>query len=1030
MKEKFKRFIAVFLVLAITLSVQELQVFAETVSKNEVIEEYSNNGQSAEPTKQKTVSGEDVEDPKDGQDSPEIDVDGQEISHVGTNEKKIPSAPIHHCALDYTDFSYVYFGSYPQSEVTDSIIIAAIENTINEAKVESNADVGVDVLVDGIKYRRISKSDTNHSNFFGDSEYRYFKWEKIRWKVLQNDGNTLFVVVDKAIDCKDYNEEYTSITWEDSTIRSWLNGSFYHTAFDSGEQEAVVEQTVVNDDNPTYGTEGGNDTRDKVYLLSIDEVTKETYGFCSDSYTYSQSRMIKASDYAYAIGTYRDGCNDDCCWWWLRSPGGDSDYIAGVDSEGDVERGGSGVNNYGDGICPALHINLQSDLWIMADDGEGEDENNSRVQTPQASISGGAYTTSKKITLASATKGAEIYYTLNGTVPTTSSIKYTAPITITSSVVLKAIAIKNGCEDSQIMTEIYTINIPQNPSSFPANPIHNCNAEDGTQDTTTWSYIYFGSYPKSNVTDSATIAAIDAAIATSGMLADTGVDVWVDGTKYRRISRDETISNGIDTDYNEYFDDVPNNGYRYFKWERIKWKVLKNDGNTLFVAADEIMDCKDYSDRHVEGVTWETSSIRDWLNDGFYNTAFSRNEQSAIQVQTVVNEDVPEYDIQGGNDTKDKVYLLSISEVINQEYGFCSIYDSPSMSRRVKASDYADARGAHNYNGTFLWWLRSNGPANRYHASEVDDEGRLPRIGPGVQYIIDGICPALHINLSSGLWLTEDDGTSGEGGSYGKNILMGLQASKKKTKYMQGENLNLDDLTVTAVYENSSKILPADTYTTNVAAIDMNTPGSKTLNISYTEGTITKTASITITVIPKADTAQQAKKGTKITDKASAGTYKVTSADSEAPTVEYTAPTSTKKKTITIPKYVTYQGVKYKVTSVSTKSFKGNKKLTTIKIASSITKIGDSAFEGCTSLKTVTIGTGLKTIGKNAFKNCKKLKTLTIKSGKLKTVGKNALKGINAKCKIKVPAKKVKTYTKLMKKKGTKIYSKNYKIIY
>ena len=152
----------------------------------------------------------------------------------------------------------------------------------------------------------------------------------------------------------------------------------------------------------------------------------------------------------------------------------------------------------------------------------------------------------------------------------------------------------------------------------------------------------------------------------------------------------------------------------------------------------------------------------------------------------------------------------------------------------------------------------------------------------------------------------------------------------------------------------------------------------------------------------------------------SAGQYTVTNNEVGKLTVEYTAPTSKNKKTITIPQYVTYQGVKYKVTSVSAKSFKGNKKLTTIKIASNITKIGDSAFEGCTSLKTVTIGTGLKTIGKNAFKNCKKLKTLTIKSSKLKTVGKNALKGINPNCKIKVPAKKVKAYTKLMKNKGQK----------
>lgn len=51
--------------------------------------------------------------------------------------------------------------------------------------------------VNGTKYRRISKSDTNDDAYFVDSTYRYFKWERIKWRVLQNDGSILFVVADK-----------------------------------------------------------------------------------------------------------------------------------------------------------------------------------------------------------------------------------------------------------------------------------------------------------------------------------------------------------------------------------------------------------------------------------------------------------------------------------------------------------------------------------------------------------------------------------------------------------------------------------------------------------------------------------------------------------------------------------------------------------------------------------------------------------------------------------------------------------------
>ena len=160
--------------------------------------------------------------------------------------------------------------------------------------------------------------------------------------------------------------------------------------------------------------------------------------------------------------------------------------------------------------------------------------------------------------------------------------------------------------------------------------------------------------------------------------------------------------------------------------------------------------------------------------------------------------------------------------------------------------------------------------------------------------------------------------------------------------------------------------------------------------------------------------------GTTITLSGNVGKFKVTSSDANNPTVEYKALTKAgkKKKTISIPEYISYKGVKYRVTSVASKCFKNNKKLTNVKTSSSITKIGDSAFEGCTNLKTATIGKGLKTIGKNAFKNCKSLKKLTLKGTKLKSVGKTALKGVNAKCKIKVPSKKLKSYKQLFKGKG------------
>ena len=292
-----------------------------------------------------------------------------------TRERETPKNPVHHCTgkddgTDTTDWSYVYFGSYPQTEVKGS----ALTSAITEASYDANGDA----WVNGMKYRRISKSDTNNDEYFGDNIYRYFKWERIKWRVLQNDGSTLFVAADKGLDCKDYHDPGVSITWEDCALRDWLNISFYNTAFSNSEQGAIISQNVVNEDNPEYGTEGGNNTNDKVYLLSIGETLNPTYGFCEDYSTYSASRCLKLSDYAHARGAWNGFSNNSYCFWRLRSLGSEPNLFAYVYDDGFMVVDGWDVGNYNDtAIVPALHINIFSDFWYLADDGNGGDEGGS-----------------------------------------------------------------------------------------------------------------------------------------------------------------------------------------------------------------------------------------------------------------------------------------------------------------------------------------------------------------------------------------------------------------------------------------------------------------------------------------------------------------------------------------------------------------------------------------------------------------------------------------------------------------------------
>ena len=162
-------------------------------------------------------------------------------------------------------------------------------------------------------------------------------------------------------------------------------------------------------------------------------------------------------------------------------------------------------------------------------------------------------------------------------------------------------------------------------------------------------------------------------------------------------------------------------------------------------------------------------------------------------------------------------------------------------------------------------------------------------------------------------------------------------------------------------------------------------------------------------------------KGTNLKDDTGAA-YKVTSANGKTPAVQYLAPKSGTKGTVTVPSEVTIDGVTYKVTSIAGNAFKGTKKIKKIVIGSNITSIGKNAFAGCTSLTSITIGKNVTKIGKNAFTGCKKLKSIIIKTKKLttKTVKKGAFNGISKKVVVKVPKSKYKTYKKLLPAKGLK----------
>ena len=175
--------------------------------------------------------------------------------------------------------------------------------------------------------------------------------EDVEWLVLAKEGDKALVISRYALDCQQYNTTHTNVTWETCSLRKWLNGTFISNAFSSDEQNMIQTTTVTADKNPSYSTSPGNNTTDKVFLLSITEINKY---FSSYS-----ARQCQGTAYCYAQGAYKT--DNGNCWWWLRSPGGISDYAAYVYDNGSVRSSGDLVTYVNDAVRPALWIDLGAD---------------------------------------------------------------------------------------------------------------------------------------------------------------------------------------------------------------------------------------------------------------------------------------------------------------------------------------------------------------------------------------------------------------------------------------------------------------------------------------------------------------------------------------------------------------------------------------------------------------------------------------------------------------------------------------------
>ena len=146
----------------------------------------------------------------------------------------------------------------------------------------------------------------------------------------------------------------------------------------------------------------------------------------------------------------------------------------------------------------------------------------------------------------------------------------------------------------------------------------------------------------------------------------------------------------------------------------IEWMVLESDGETALLISRYALDCKPYNEKS-ESTTWETCTLRGWLNNKFFNKAFSTEEKQYILQSNVSADKNPKYSTNPGNATKDNVFLLSIAEA--------NKYFKSDDARKCAPTDYAIQQGAYTSDSYKVegrkacwWWLRSPGDGGNFAA--------------------------------------------------------------------------------------------------------------------------------------------------------------------------------------------------------------------------------------------------------------------------------------------------------------------------
>lgn len=232
------------------------------------------------------------------------------------------------------------FSALGEISYSDAVIVLNINKKLRDRFIAEYPEYGASVAKPGdiIKF----------GSYIQNGETK----DSIEWIVLARDRNNIKLVSKYGLDCKAYNNVYENVTWENCDLRKWLNEVFVEEAFTKVEKSMIPFTPVKIDNLDNIYANHGNNTSDKVFLLSA---TEAKLYFESD-----KERQCKATKYAVSHGAYENSENGNC-WYWLRTPGWAPMAYCQTDvkDKGDISLVGDSLEHTDNAVRPAIWVGVE-----------------------------------------------------------------------------------------------------------------------------------------------------------------------------------------------------------------------------------------------------------------------------------------------------------------------------------------------------------------------------------------------------------------------------------------------------------------------------------------------------------------------------------------------------------------------------------------------------------------------------------------------------------------------------------------------